>query len=66
MTLTNDIDLSRGDMLVRANNQPESTQALDARICWLSESPLNPATRYRASTHHPRRSGEDHRGPVPH
>ena len=46
MTLTDDIDLSRGDMLVRANNQPESTQALDARICWLSESPLNPATRY--------------------
>jgi sulfate adenylyltransferase subunit 1 len=33
-------------MLVRANNQPESTQALDARICWLSEAPLNPATRY--------------------
>ena len=46
MTLTDDIDLSRGDMLVRANNQPESTQALDARICWLSEAPLNPATRY--------------------
>ena len=32
--------------LVRANNQPESTQALDARICWLSEAPLNPAARY--------------------
>ena len=46
MTLTDDIDLSRGDMVVRANNQPESTQALDARICWLSEAPLNPATRY--------------------
>mgnify|MGYP002035203977 CR=1 FL=1 len=28
------------------NNQPESTQALDARLCWLSEAPLNPATRY--------------------
>ena len=46
MTLTDDIDLSRGDMLVRANNQPESTQMLDARLCWLSETPLNPAARY--------------------
>ena len=46
LTLKDDIDLSRGDMLVRANNQPESTQALDARLCWLSEAPLNPATRY--------------------
>ena len=66
MTLTDDIDLSRGDMLVRANNQPESTQALDARLCWLSEAPLNPATRYVLASHHARRSGEDHRSPLPH
>lgn len=46
MTLADDIDLSRGDMLVREHNQPESVQELDARICWVNEEPLNPAVRY--------------------
>jgi sulfate adenylyltransferase subunit 1 len=46
MTLANDIDLSRGDMLVRENNQPASMQDLDARICWLSEQPMRPGTRF--------------------
>jgi sulfate adenylyltransferase subunit 1 len=46
MTLSDDIDLSRGDMIVRENNQPESAQELDAQICWMGDQPLNPATRY--------------------
>ena len=46
MTLSDDIDLSRGDMLVRANNQPEKTNILDARICWLGDKPLNPSSRF--------------------
>jgi sulfate adenylyltransferase subunit 1 len=46
MTLSDDIDLSRGDMIVRENNQPESVQELDAQICWMGDHPLNPATRY--------------------
>ena len=46
MTLADDIDLSRGDMLVRENNQPESVQDLDARICWLGERPMRPGTRF--------------------
>jgi sulfate adenylyltransferase subunit 1 len=46
MTLSDNIDLSRGDMIVRENNQPESVQELDAQICWMGELPLNPATRY--------------------
>ena len=46
MTLTDDIDLSRGDMIARENNQPESVQELDAQICWMGEQPLNPADRY--------------------
>jgi sulfate adenylyltransferase subunit 1 len=46
MTLSDDIDLSRGDMIVRENNQPESVQELDAQICWMGDQPLNPATRY--------------------
>ncbi len=50
MTLADDIDLSRGDMLVRENNQPESVQDLDARICWLGERPMRPGTRFEV--HH--------------
>ena len=46
MTLADDIDLSRGDMLARQNNQPESIQDIDARICWLSEQPMRPGTRF--------------------
>ncbi len=36
--LEDKIDISRGDMLVKPNNQPKSSQDLDARICWFSNS----------------------------
>jgi sulfate adenylyltransferase subunit 1 len=36
ITLEDEIDISRGDMLVKANNQPEPTQDVDAMICWFS------------------------------
>jgi sulfate adenylyltransferase subunit 1 len=35
MTLEDDIDISRGDMIVRKNNQPTTTQDLDIMMCWL-------------------------------
>ena len=44
--LEDDIDVSRGDMLVRLNNQPDVVSVLDARICWLGEKPLNPSSRF--------------------
>ena len=34
ITLEDEIDMSRGDMLVKANNRPEPTQDIDAMICW--------------------------------
>jgi sulfate adenylyltransferase subunit 1 len=46
MTIEDDIDISRGDMLVRMNNQPDVVTVLDARICWLGEKPLNPSSRF--------------------
>jgi sulfate adenylyltransferase subunit 1 len=46
MTLEDDIDLSRGDMLVRENNQPDSIQDLDVRVCWLSDRPMRPGAKY--------------------
>jgi len=36
--LDDEIDVSRGDMIVKPNNQPNNSQDLDARICWFSTS----------------------------
>jgi sulfate adenylyltransferase subunit 1 len=36
VTLQDEIDISRGDMLVKANNQPEPRQDIEAMICWFS------------------------------
>lgn len=46
MTLENEIDISRGDMIVKANNPPRSTQDLEAMVCWFSEKALNPGGKY--------------------
>ena len=35
--LADDIDVSRGDMICRPNNQPHVGQDIDAMICWLGE-----------------------------
>ena len=45
MTLVDDIDLSRGEMLVRKNNQPKMLSEVDAKICWLDSRPLNLSSR---------------------
>lgn len=44
--LEDDLDLSRGDMIVRENNQPEITQDLDMMICWFNERPLQLNGKY--------------------
>ena len=36
--LEDDIDVSRGDMICRVNNQPTVTQDLEAMVCWMSDS----------------------------
>ena len=36
ITLEDEIDMSRGDMLVKANNRPVPTQDIDAMVCWFS------------------------------
>ena len=44
--LTDDLDVSRGDMICRPNNQPSAGQDIDAMLCWMSEaSPLTPRTK---------------------
>ena len=46
MTLEDDIDISRGDMIVRKNNSPEPKQDLDLMICWLSDTPIQLRGKY--------------------
>lgn len=41
LLLEDDLDLSRGDMIVRPNNQPDVTQDIEAMICWFNEKPMN-------------------------
>lgn len=49
--LADEIDLSRGDMLVRPNNAPTPTQDLDLGLCWMDESASLTAGRMLALKH---------------
>ncbi len=46
ITLDDEIDISRGDMIVKANNPPTSTQDIEAMVCWFSERPLAVRGKY--------------------
>lgn len=45
--LSDELDVSRGDMICRPHNAPHPTQDVDAMICWLDESAtLQPRKKY--------------------
>ncbi len=46
ITLEDDIDVSRGDMIVKKNNQPETEQEFDVMLCWLNTDPARPRAKY--------------------
>jgi sulfate adenylyltransferase subunit 1 len=46
LTLEDEIDISRGDMIVDANNLPNSSQEIEMMICWLSDKPMIPSGKY--------------------
>jgi len=47
ITLADDIDLGRGDMLCRPGNMPTVAQDIDAQVCWMDETaPLQPGRKY--------------------
>jgi sulfate adenylyltransferase subunit 1 len=46
LLLEHDLDVSRGDMIVRAGEAPPAAKRVEATLCWLSEAPLSPARRY--------------------
>ena len=41
VTLEDETDLSRGDMIVKPNNKPEISQDIHVLIFWMSKIPLN-------------------------
>ena len=45
ITLNDEIDNSRGDMIVRENNVPEVSQNLNVLVTWMSAVPLKPRTK---------------------
>jgi sulfate adenylyltransferase subunit 1 len=45
MTLDDEIDISRGDMIVRENNVPEVGHDLELLVTWMNTAPLQPKTK---------------------
>jgi bifunctional enzyme CysN/CysC len=44
--LTDELDVSRGDMICRVNNAPTVTQDVDAMMCWLADAPMRPGQKF--------------------
>jgi sulfate adenylyltransferase subunit 1 len=44
--LTDDIDISRGDSIVKVDNLPEVGNELEVLLCWMDEKPLLPGNKY--------------------
>lgn len=48
--LTDDIDISRGDLIIGNGSQPEVTQDLDVLLCWMDAKVLKPGNKYLLQT----------------
>jgi sulfate adenylyltransferase subunit 1 len=46
ITLEDEIDISRGDMIVKRNNPPEKGQDIEAMVCWFSEKKMVTGGKY--------------------
>jgi sulfate adenylyltransferase subunit 1 len=44
--LSDHLDISRGDMIVRENNVPTISQDIEVMMCWMNEKPLIPGNKY--------------------
>ncbi|GAB7127193.1 hypothetical protein JCM19000A_17000 [Silvimonas sp. JCM 19000] len=48
LTLEDEIDISRGDLIVRASDvPPHVAQAFEAHVVWMNEAPLQPGKEYQ-------------------
>ncbi|MEP5944929.1 MAG: GTP-binding protein, partial [Balneola sp.] len=46
LTMEDEIDISRGDMIVRKNNVPTIRNNFEAYLCWMNEKSLEPGKQY--------------------
>ncbi len=46
LRLKDDLDISRGDMIVKENNVPQVEQDIDVMMCWMNEKPLTAGKKY--------------------
>lgn len=46
LTLKDEVDVSRGDMLVHSNNQPQVGDSVEATVVWMAEEPMLPNKQY--------------------
>lgn len=46
LTLTDEIDISRGDILVKANNPPRVSHDIEVMMCWFSSTPMPPRAQW--------------------
>jgi len=46
LTLEDEIDISRGDVIAKPGNKPEAKQDIEMMICWMNQRPLNLNGRY--------------------
>jgi len=44
--LTDEIDISRGDMIVQSDNLPQISNTFSMDVCWFNERPLDPSKKY--------------------
>ena len=51
ITLEDDIDISRGDMIVKENNQAEVSQDLDIMMCWFNAKKFSLALSFTSPKH---------------
>lgn len=57
LTLTDELDISRGDLIVHSDNLPEISDALDVMVVWMSEEPMEIGKTYEIKIASSMRSG---------
>jgi sulfate adenylyltransferase subunit 1 len=46
LLLEDEVDISRGDMIVKVGEPPRVAKQVEAMVCWLAEAPLEPGRKY--------------------
>lgn len=46
ITLEDEIDISRGNIIAKPNNHPQSEQDIDVMVCWMNQRPINLGSKF--------------------